>query len=282
MLDAVRAEALKLRRHRATWLMVWIYPIVVALIVAGVLVHDAFAPPSAAERLETAARWIRDSAFVWDIPKSPPGRFLIAGFVAVVFAGEYGWNTWKLIIPARARWQLIAAKWTIAIGFLVLALVLADLIVLLGSWIQVLGGEKLPAGVTLAAIADAHLHAGASALLPILYTVAFAAMFAILTQSILATMILSIAIVILEGLLLPIGIMAYGHAPALTAGLIKLLPFYHMANLNAWARGAGLVLPLGPGVMLAMSWAASLAALMAWIAAAGAATQVRFLRQDLN
>ncbi len=24
MLDAVRAEALKLRRHRATWMMVWI------------------------------------------------------------------------------------------------------------------------------------------------------------------------------------------------------------------------------------------------------------------
>ncbi len=282
MLDAVRAEALKLRRHRATWLMVWIYPIVTALIVAAVLVHDAFDPPGAAEKIMPAAKWIRDSTLVWEIPMSPPGRFLIAGFVAVVFAGEYGWNTWKLIIPARSRWQLIAAKWAIAIGFVVAALIVADLIILLGDWLQTLQGQKVPAGVTLAALADAHVHAGASALLPILYTVAFAATFAILTQSILATMILSIAIVILEGLVMPIGIMAYGYAPALTAGLIKVLPFYHMANLNAWARGAGLVMPLGPGVMLALSWATSFAALMAWIVAAGAATQMRFLRQDLN
>ncbi|NWM24814.1 hypothetical protein GY659_24235, partial [Escherichia coli] len=100
--------------------------------------------------------------------------FLIAGFCAVVFAGEYGWNTWKLIIPARARWQLIAAKWVVALGFLTIALIAADLITLIGSWLGSFQGDGIPAGVTLAAVLEAHWQAGAHALLPIVYTIAFA------------------------------------------------------------------------------------------------------------
>ncbi|WP_404338609.1 hypothetical protein AB2M62_06410 [Sphingomonas sp. MMS12-HWE2-04] len=282
MLDAVRAEALKLHRHRATWMMVWIYPIAIALITIGILVYGAVSTPSAAASAKSAAAWIHDSTVLWNVPTSPPGRFLIAGFAAVVFAGEYGWNTWKLIIPARARWQLIAAKWAVPLGFVVLAVIVADLILLLGEWLGSLQGDGIPAGVTLGAVADAHFKAGAHALLPILYTVAFAGMFAILTQSILATVILSIAIVVLEGLTPLLGIFFHAYAPALTTGLIKVLPLYHMANLNAWAKGAGMVLPLGPGTIIAMPWATSFGALTAWIVAAGAITQFRFQRQDLN
>ncbi|NYT43083.1 ABC transporter permease [Sphingomonas sp. R-74633] len=281
MLDAVLAEALKLRRHRATWMMVWIYPIAIAAIIIGVLLYGALAKHGAAGNPQSAAGWIKDSAILWKVPTSPPGRFLIAGFAAVVFAGEYGWNTWKLIIPARARWQLIVAKWVVALGLLVIALVAADLIMLLGSWIESFQGDKIPDGVTLAAVAKAHWQAGAHALLPIVYTIAFASLFAILTQSILATVILSIALVVLEGMLPLLGFFFYQYAPTLTAWLVKVLPLYHMANLLAWAKG-GAAMPLAPGTIISMSWATSFWVLMAWIAAAGAATQFRFIRQDLN
>lgn len=281
MLDAVRAEALKLRRHRATWMMVWVYPIVFTLIVAGMLIYGALSTHVAGAP-SSAAKWIHDSKLLWNVPSSGPGRFLVAGFSAVVFAGEYGWNTWKLIIPARTRWQLIAAKWVVALGFVMLAFVAADLIVLLGEWLGSFQGDRIPEGVTLAALAQAHWHAAGYALFPIVYTIAFAALFAILTQSILATVILSIAIVVLEGLMPFIAIWAHNYAPALTTALVKFLPLYHLANLNAWAKGAGLTLPLGPGDIVAFSWAASFWALTAWIVAAGAVTQIRFLRQDLN
>jgi ABC-2 type transport system permease protein len=281
MLDAVLAEALKLRRHRATWMMVWIYPIAFTLVIIGVLLYGAFAKHAAVGPLQPAADWIKDSAILWKFPTSPPGRFLIAGFVAVVFAGEYGWNTWKLIIPARARWQLILAKWVVALGFLMAALIAADLIMLLGAWLGSFQSDHIPAGVTLAAVAEAHWKAGAHALLPILYTIAFAGLFAILTQSILATVILSIALVVLEGLLPLIGFFFYQYAPALTAWLIKVLPLYHMANLLAWTKG-GSPIPLAPGTIITMTWTTSFWALAAWIAAAGAATQIRFQRQDLN
>ncbi|MDG2534286.1 ABC transporter permease [Sphingomonas sp. HITSZ_GF] len=281
MLDAVRAEALKLRRHRATWLMVWVYPIVFTMIIIGVLIYGALKAHGVPGPEQPAADWIKDSVILWAVPTSPPGRFLIAGFAAVVFAGEYGWNTWKLIIPARARWQLIAAKWVVALGFLMLALVTADLVVLLGSWLGSFEGDKIPAGVTLGAVLHAHWQSAIHALVPIAYTIAFAGLFAILTQSILATVILSIALVVIEGLWPLLGMFFHQYAPALTEGLVKLLPFYHMSNVNAWAKG-GMPLPLAPDAIVSFSFGASLAVLAAWILAAALATQIRFLRQDLN
>jgi ABC-2 type transport system permease protein len=285
MLDAVRAEALKLRRHRATWLMVWIYPIVITLITLGMLAYGALTPPQAVPPggAPLPAKWVANSTMFWNFPWSAPGRFLLAGFAAVVFAGEYGWNTWKLIIPARTRWQLIAAKWVIALSFVMIAFVLADLLLLLGSWLQSSQDDGIPAGVTLGAVAQAHLRAAGYALLPLVYTVAFAGMFAILTQSILATVILSIALVVVEQLFPLLALFAYPYAPGLTVLLAKLLPFYHMANLAMWAKvDAALTLPLAPGAVVSLGWGTSFAALASWIATAGTITQLRFLRQDLN
>jgi ABC-2 type transport system permease protein len=282
MLDAVRAEALKLRRHRATWMMVWIYPILITVVVIGMLIYDALHTPGAAEAAKPAAKWIRDSTTLWAFPTSAPGRFLIAGFAAVVFAGEYGWNTWKLIIPARSRWQLIAAKWLVSFGLVVLALMLADLIGSLGDWLETFFGVKIPEGVTLDAVVDAHLRAGAFALVPIAYTLVLAGMFAILTQSILATMILSIAVVVVTGMVPLIGPFAYHYLPGLTTLVLNTTPLFNDPNLGAWGKGAGLTLPLAPGVNISASLATSLSIMLAWIAAAAAVTQFRFLRQDLN
>lgn len=284
MLDAVRAEALKLHRHRATWMMVWIYPVVMTLLVIGVLIYGALAKQGVAAPPPSAAEWIHNGTLLWQVPRSAPGRFLLAGFVALMFAGEYGWNTWKLIIPARARWQLIAAKWLVALAFIVVALVAADIIALLGDWIGSLMGDKIPAGVTFGAVLKAHADALAYSLFPIVFTIAVAGLFAILTQSILATVILSIALVVFEGLLPLLAFFAYSRAPGLTQWLVEVLPFYHMTNLMTWARGngVGLDLMLSPTVKVSLSWATSFWALTAWIVAAGAATQARFLRQDLN
>jgi len=41
-------------------------------------------------------------------------------------------------------------------------------------------------------------------------------------------------------------------------------------------------MPLAPGTIIAMSQSVSLAVLIGWIVAAGAGTQFRFSRQDLN
>ncbi|NCP12770.1 MAG: ABC transporter permease subunit [Sphingomonadales bacterium] len=283
MLDAVAAEALKMRRHRGTWLMVWIFPIAIFLIALASLVYYQFAPASPPADPQSAAAWIADSAIFWRAPGSAPGRILIAGFAALLFAGEYSWNTWKLIIPARERWQLIVAKWTVAVGFVFAAFVLTDLINLTTEWLRSLQDSAIPEDVTLSGILAAHARAAAYALLPIAYATAFAALFAVLTRSILATVIVSIGLVIMEGMLAILGVFFHARAPELTRFLIETLPPYHMLNLIEWAnRKTGLVSPLGPEASVALGWTTSLTALVAWIGLAMAITLVRFSRQDLN
>jgi ABC-type transport system involved in multi-copper enzyme maturation permease subunit len=231
----------------------------------------------------SAMRWIQQSTLVWQAPLSGGGRFIVGGFAALAFAGEYGWNTWKLIIPARSRWQLIAAKWVVISLFVFLSFAAADLLTLSSSLIRPFaGGPGMPSGVTFAALADAHATAAGHAILPILYTVSAASLFAVLTTSVLASIILSMALITVEQLLPLIGALAYSYAPPVTLALLWALPFYHMANLIAWTKGTGLTLPLGAGTVLSASWSTSMLVTLAWLAAFGAATLARFQRQDLN
>lgn len=283
MLDALSAEALKMRHHRGTWLMVWIYPIGMTLILAGVLIYNVVSGSVESEAADTTAAWIRDTTMLWHAPGSGPGRVLVAGFAALLFAGESNWNTWKLVIPARSRWHLIAAKWAVAIGFVFVALLMANLIVLAGEWLRSLQGAAIPTGVTTGAVIEAHIRAAAYSLLPIAYAVSFAGLVALLTGSILATVIASIALVFLEGLLGIIGVFFYANAPGLTRFLIEFLPPYHMSNMTSWAfEGAGLILPLGVDAAISLPWATSLSAMIAWIAAASAASLFSFMKKDIN
>ena len=281
MINAVRAEALKLCRHRATWLMVWIFPIGFAAIILIQILREMFG--QVVDVPVTSAAWIAESAKIWSFPLDGGGRFFIAGFAALVFAGEYGWNTWKLIIPARTRWHLIAAKWIVCSIFVLLAFAGADLVGLLGSWLRgALGGTAIPDGVTIGILADVHASTAGHALVPILYTIAWAALFSILTTSVLATIVLSFGMVLLEQLLFAVAPFAYNIAPSLTSMLLQILPFYHMANLIAWAKDAAVTVPLGTGASFAATASTSLAVVLAWIGVVGATTLARFSRQDLN
>ena len=86
MLDAISAEALKFRRHRATWGLVWIWPIGVTLLLTLAIAIQV--AKGEVGRPETAAGWIADAVGFWTVPAQPLGRYLICAFVAVVFAGE--------------------------------------------------------------------------------------------------------------------------------------------------------------------------------------------------
>lgn len=284
MIDALAAEALKLRGHRATWLMVWIYPICLFLFAAGLIAHDVVSPAHGARPAPGAAQWIQQLASVWGSPLSALGRYLIAGFCAVVFAGEYGWNTWKLIVPARARWQLVLAKWTIAFGFLILAFALADLLLLGGALLRPLaGGPPLPAGISPGATAQAHLDGLIEALLPTAYTIACASLIAIATRSVLATVLLSIALISIDQLIGPIAMLLGSYAPAPVRLALWILPFYHASNAIAWFKsGHEVALVIGSSGTFRVGHQASLAALAAWTAIFAALTIAIFSRQDQN
>ena len=150
MKGALIAELMKLIRHRATWGLVWIFPLGVTVLfllglafrhTSGTFVHGVLMRP-------TAASWIASTAVVWKVAASGPGRFLVGAFTALAFGGEYGWNTWKLIVPHRRRLELIAAKYLVVLGLLMFSIgVGAALSVVFGFVGSVVNGDGMPEGI---------------------------------------------------------------------------------------------------------------------------------------
>jgi len=278
------AEALKLRRHRATWMLVWIFPIgaiVLPLIAIIAQLAQGGGPAPGAPEL---GKWIENAAEFWNAPPNGLVRYLTCAFIAVVFAGEYGWNTWKLIVPHRSRATLIAAKYAVALGFLLAAFIAAALIVMGMTWLEdIATGDPIPQGITAGALAQAHWWGLVGGLPTILFTVALASLAAILTRSTTAALVVGIVIVTLEQLFRTFAPMLSLNLPGVVELLYRVLPGYHLANLGHWAGdGGALTVPFPSGEMISFGWEASLAIAAAWTAALVGLTFWRFGRQDIN
>jgi ABC-type transport system involved in multi-copper enzyme maturation permease subunit len=284
MLSAISAEALKLRRHRATWLLVWIFPILVLVgftiaIIAQMVQNSP--PPTRAVEL---SRWLDNASDFWDATSSGLVRMLAGAFIAVVFAGEYGWNTWKLIVPHRSRTTLIAAKYVVSLALLYAAFLAAALLWTGMDWLRnVVAGNPIPEGVTLGALAQAHWGGFLGGLPTVLFTVALVSFFAILTRSTVAALVIGIVVVTLEQLFRAFGPILSMYMPGFIDILYQVLPGYHLANLSEWAtRGRAEQVPFPSGEVVAYDWPVSLAIVAAWTIAFVALTFLRFRRQDIN
>ncbi|HEX8526673.1 ABC transporter permease [Allosphingosinicella sp.] len=283
MISVLSAEATKLLRHRATWFLVWIYPLGMIAVFFIALMLDFFGAGEAPSEPQTAEGWVRDSAVIWQLATSNFGRFLIAAYAAVAIAGEYGWNTWKLIVPHRARRALLGSKLITVFALLYLGLGLAGLLTAGLSWVQDrLTGDSIPDGVTLAAVLEMQGLAALATLLPMLFTLAYAALAAVLTRSMVATLVIAIVVGTAEQLFTAYAGIFYPSAPGLISALYHFLPGYHLANLIEWiveGQGMDVALPGGGGPL---GWQASLAVAGGWAAGLIALTLWRFQRQDIN
>ena len=281
MLDAISAEALKFRRHRATWGLVWIWPIGVTLLLSLAIAIQV--AKGEVGRPESVAGWIGDAVGFWNIPLDALGRYLTSAFVAVVFAGEYGWNTWKLIVPHRARSGLIAAKYVVALVLLMLGFALGAALFNLLSWLKDLAtGTPIPSGISAGALLEAHGLAALAALASVLFTVAYTSLAAILTRSTIAALVIGLVITTVERLFRFFAPMLESFAPGLIGGLYRVLPGYHLANLSEWlTEGHVLEVPFPSGVF-SMTPAASAAIVAAWTLVLVVLTFRLFRRQDIN
>lgn len=282
MLEALSAEALKMRAHKATWFLVWLFPIALSIVMvitigAGM---TGFDPPDR----PNLADWIEDTTIIWFIPNNAVGRYLIAAFVAVLFAGEYGWNTWKLVVPHRRRNALIAGKYALTVLLFAISFALTALLLLgLGFADDALTGDAVPAGLTAATIWDTHSKAALAAVAPVLVTVGYASVAAILTRSTVAALVIAIVAITVEQLVVGFGPQLYTKFPSIVWPLYHALPGHHLANLADCIReGAALKRPFPGGLVVHYSCTASLGILFAWIAALWGATFAAFGRQDIN
>ena len=282
MLEALSAEALKMRTHKATWFLVWLFPIAFTIVMlimigSGMLGFD---PPDRPD----LHGWLENTVLIWFVPSNAFGRYLISAFVAVVFAGEYGWNTWKLIVPHRRRPSLIAAKYALVVGlFAISFLVTAVLITALTFADDLLTGDTIPAGVNAAVLWGEHSRSALAAILPVLIAVGYASLAAVVTRSTIAALVIAIAATTLEQVIVGFGPQLYANFPSIVWPLYNILPGHHIANVSDCVReGAALKRPFPGGLAVHYSCTASLAILAAWIAALWGATFAVFRRQDIN
>jgi ABC-2 type transport system permease protein len=283
MLDAISAEALKFRRHRATWGLVWIWPIGLAIIWLLAIGVDLANGGGETRGEPTAAGWIADAVSFWNVPGHPLGRYLIGAFVAVVFAGEYGWNTWKLIVPHRARGTLIAAKYIVALALLAIGFTLAAILFNAFGWVEdVVTGDSVPAGIAASALLKAHALAALACVAPVVLTTAYVSLAAILTRSTVGALVIGLVITTLEQLFRSFAPLLEPYAPPVVGALYQALPGYHLANLGSWlTEGRVLEIPFPSGAFT-MAPATSLGVAAAWIAVLVGLTFRSFRRQDIN
>ncbi len=278
MMGALTAEVLKLLRHRAMWGLVWIFPLGVTLIfLLGLAFHHAHGTMGPSGLMQPAAGvWIAGTIMIWKGAASGPGRFFVGAFTALAFGGEYGWNTWKLIVPHRRRLQLIGAKYLAASGLMMLSFAMSAALAIAFSAISAsLNDGGLPPGIELGALASAHEHEALVTLISTLLTMGYASAGAIILRSTMGGAIIAVAAVVLEGL-------AGAIAPFMNPTLFLCLPSYHLSSLSHWIEtGASSVQLLSTGPVNE-PWLTSLAWIAAWTVTLFAATAVIFDRQDLN
>ena len=283
MLDAFAAESLKMRRHKASWFLVWAYPILFAAIfiiavILGLTGIDGKTDP------QPLGEWIEDTVIIWILPSQTIGRYLIAAFVAVVFAGEYGWNTWKLVVPHRSRPALIAAKYAVVLTLFVIAFAATALISTIGTFAKHWStGDPLPAGVTAALLLKTQGTYALTAIAPFVITVGYASLAAILTRSTIAALVISIVVLTVEELLFKLAPIISMKAPIVADVTYPVLPGYHLANIFEWVtEGVALQTKFPDGSVFAQPLATSAAVIAAWAVLLIGGTFLAFKRQDIN
>ena len=279
MRNPIAAEWTKLIPHKGTWLLVWIYP-VLFLIVLTIAIFAEGKNPDAM----TATGWIDDTTMIWYVPMISLGRYFIAAYFGLVFAGEYGWNTWKLVVPHAARWKLLGSKYAVVLTLLFLSWIATALISIAMQYVRTaVVGAAVPDGVTFGSLLAGHYQMVLLAIAPLLITAAYATTAAILTRSTLATIIIALVLVTLDEIYgkLTMWLSSFGMEwPAL---IYRILPGYHLQNLSSWMRdGDAVRVPLETGTVIAYSYGTSFLALTAWILGLAAVTLFWFRRQDIN
>ncbi|MBW3617706.1 MAG: hypothetical protein KY446_08125 [Proteobacteria bacterium] len=278
MLELFYAERIKLLRHRATWFLVWVFPIGVSAVLTGLTIHQMIKGQAPANGpAETPAGWIADSIVPWRIPANAVGRYLLAAFTALAFGGEYGWNTWKLIGPHQSRGRLLLTKYAVVLGLIVTSLVLMAVLGTLGVWMNGLLTDKpAPAGIGFAALLAANGRAATATLLVVLLTVAYASAGATLTRSTLAGTVIAIVAVTAESVIGQLG------PRFLSPTVYQMLPPYHLDNLGSWIGQGKASARRFPQAVVSLHWGWSLLSYAVWTGGLVTLTVTAFRKQDLN
>ncbi|MFA9490129.1 MAG: hypothetical protein ACERK1_02730 [Anaerolineales bacterium] len=291
------AEWMKVNRnYKVVAFLVWIIPIGLTALYL-VLIGMALIDDRASGGLDGVAsgKWIQDAVNVWNMviffPGNTVGRMLPLAFMAVVFAGEYEWRTWKNTVPRTNRYRLILVKLSVLVLVVVIGFSLASLISgaanLFGRHITDVPYSPVFSPTSFGEFILAFTKATALGLLSIIYLGTLAALAAIITRSILGALLVSYGLSLIDALSL--GILALikqlFNLPVELLNLYQLTPTYHIENLWSWVFFDQAATSLSGNLAIftsAPSMALSALIYGLWIMALIAAAILLFQRQDLT
>ena len=292
MISLLRAEMIKVLRNRVLMgFFVWWAPVGQGTFLIISIVIALLSKESARPMVMTSShQWTTDILSTWGLvtyfPLNVFGRFLPLAFMAVVFAGEYEWDTWKNIIPRSQRMRLILAKYIVLTTLVTLSLLLTGLISAGGFAInhRILEMEYGPE-LNWEAFSDFLVDYGQQfllGLLSLLILAGFAALAAILTRSILGALLASVGFSIVEPMSLSILMFMRSilNAPKII-NIYMLTPSFHIDNVRSWFL---LDIPLAASYVPAnteISLGLSLVVLMAWAFGRSGLAILLFQRQDI-
>jgi ABC-type transport system involved in multi-copper enzyme maturation permease subunit len=261
-------------------------------VVAGVILALSSSARAGLRQDETLL-WTEQAISMWNFPNNPVGRLILLGFTAVVFAGEYQWQTWKNVVPRNRRAALILIKF-LALGvFVVLAFSLMSVLWTAG-WAVLTHIADAPYGprVTWAVLQDFgedYALAAGLAFTSTLIAAGYAALAAMVTRSILGGVIAGFALTFAENLSI-VALMLIGwflDIPRIVH-LYRLTPGYNLINVASWINenAPNTMRPFEEGkysgIVFSDSLEFSLAILALWVFGLIALTVFLFQRQDIT
>lgn len=279
--DAVSSEAFKVRRNARTSFFAWLFLPILSLVVGlanEFWIEEQMRNPRGAVIPEPGSL---DFGQVLAAAFQPSAMSLLIMFcligAAVIFAGEYRWETWRLMTPRNTRLNQLGGKILVyalasAASFVLLALssVIAAVVGALAD------GQAIRWGLDGEALASALGRFGIGWLL-LLQAGAVAAVTAVTARSIVAALLVPLGLGIAQSVVRAItGVVMPGQIewwqpfalPELSADLLR-------AALDGTPPLPGLEISAG------LAWTAGLA-LAAWLILGYGGALLLFRRQDLS
>ncbi|WP_420642643.1 hypothetical protein [Candidatus Leptofilum sp.] len=294
MRSALGAEWRKLVGHtRAFSFLVLIFPVGALVVVLTINILPGLLIPDVREFYASRARaWTDDLMMVWTMLTGfPGGTFLqmpFIGFIAVAFAGEFQWGTWKNILPGQSRTVLVLAKFVVLISLILLTLMATSLILTGGNWLSARLFDS-PYGPPLAEVdAAAYLADYFSQFMvtfaSLIISAAIAALIAMYSRSVMASVLLTVGVSIVEFsmilMLLLVGNIL--NRPGLV-NIFAATPSYNLENMRSWIlEGVGSNVGGMPGFTAVQTLPVSIIIVVGWLVGLLLATVIFFRRQDIN
>jgi ABC-type transport system involved in multi-copper enzyme maturation permease subunit len=272
--------------------LVWIYPIGIGAFFTVTLLVSLVSERSAQAMVATSSgQWTTDMTgifvFISAFPGNIFGRMLPLAFMAVVFAGEYQWGTWKNLVPRSRRPTLILSKFITLTGFIMLSLLITSLLTGIG---QSLGHKMIGAAYgpslnfeTLLEFAPSYTQQALLALTSLVILAGFAALSALLTRSILGGLLAGFGFSVVEpmslGILFMLGKIL--NRPEVI-NLYQYTPTYNLDNIRSWLTHHSAAMAPLAGFTAQPNMPFSLAVLALWVSGLVALSIYIFQQQDIT